>query len=134
MEEQGIYIVVIGRKGRDSGAKNGREKPMYTPSSEKLWLSSNIKLKWEPEQKKASNLDLECNISFSHPRLSVANRWEKLKRIEKTLQCTSFRMFIIVNRKYINEKYWHAKQNKKLTKKIPEERSRNWKVNLSFQF
>jgi hypothetical protein len=60
---------VIGRKGRDSGAKNGREKSMYTPSSKKLWLYSDIKLKWEPEQKKASNLDLECNISFSHPIL-----------------------------------------------------------------
>jgi len=27
---------VIGRKGRDSGAKNGREKSMYTPSSKGL--------------------------------------------------------------------------------------------------
>jgi hypothetical protein len=43
-------------------------------------------------------------------------------------------MFIIVKRKYINEKYWHAKQNKKLTKKNAEEGNKNWKVNLSFQF
>jgi hypothetical protein len=74
VEEQGISIVVIRRKRRDSGAKNGREKPMYTPSSEKFWLSFDIKLKWETKQKKASNLDLECNISFSHPHLSVVNR------------------------------------------------------------
>ncbi len=47
MEEQGISTVVTRRGGRHNGAKSGREQPMYTPSSKKLWLSSDTKLEWE---------------------------------------------------------------------------------------
>lgn len=36
VEEQGIYAVVRGREGRDSGAKSGKEQPMYTLSLEKI--------------------------------------------------------------------------------------------------
>jgi hypothetical protein len=32
-EEQGISTVVRGREGKESGARSGREKPMYTPFS-----------------------------------------------------------------------------------------------------
>jgi hypothetical protein len=47
VEEQGISTVVTRRGGRHNGAKSGREQPMYTPSSKKLWLSSDTKLEWE---------------------------------------------------------------------------------------
>jgi len=46
-KKQVISGVVIRREIRDSGAKSGRERPMYTSSSKKLWLSFNTKLKWE---------------------------------------------------------------------------------------
>jgi len=127
VEEQGISIVVTKKEGKDSGAKSGREQLVYTSSSKKLWLSSDIKLEWEIKQEMGSSLDFECNIFFSHPHLNVANRWEKLKRIKKTLQLTCFRVFIIVKKEYINKKlehsflkvwkYWHVKQNKKLIEK-----------------
>jgi hypothetical protein len=32
VEEQGISTVVIGKEGKDNGAKSGREQPMYTSS------------------------------------------------------------------------------------------------------
>jgi hypothetical protein len=37
-EEQGISIVMRGRKGRECGVRSGREQLMYTSSSERLWL------------------------------------------------------------------------------------------------
>jgi len=51
--------------------------------------------------------DLEHNIFFSHPHLNVANCWEELKCIKKTLQSTDFWMFIIVQNEYINEDLEH---------------------------
>jgi hypothetical protein len=41
--------------------------------------------------------DVEHNISFSHPYLSIVDHWEKFKRIEKTLHPTYFRVFIVDN-------------------------------------
>jgi hypothetical protein len=35
------------RKGKESGARSGREQLMYTPSSKKLWLFFDIELEWE---------------------------------------------------------------------------------------
>jgi hypothetical protein len=47
VEEQGISTIVIGKEGRDNGAKSGREQLVYTLSLEKLSLFSNIELGWE---------------------------------------------------------------------------------------
>jgi hypothetical protein len=64
---------VIGREGKDSGVKSGREQLVYTMSLEKLWLSLDLELKWETEQEMPSSSNLEHNIFFSHPCLSVVD-------------------------------------------------------------
>jgi hypothetical protein len=107
-KDQGISIVVRGKEGKESGAKSKREQPVYNLSSKKLWSSSNTKLEWEIEQQTPSNLDLECSISFYHPHLTIADHWEKLKCIEKTLQPIDFQMFTVVEKRYINEKLKHS--------------------------
>ncbi len=84
-EEQGIFVVVKRKEGRQSGARSGREQLVYTLSLKKLWLFFDTHLKWETKQHTPSSLDLERNISFSHPHLTILDHWEKLKRIEKTL-------------------------------------------------
>jgi hypothetical protein len=107
-KEQGIFVVVKRREGRESGARSGREQLMYTLSLEKLWLFFDIKLEWETKQHTPSSLDVEHNIYFSHLHFIVVDRWEKLKHIEKTLQPIEFQVFIVVEREYINEKLEHS--------------------------
>jgi hypothetical protein len=43
-KEQGIYVVVKRKEGRESGARSGRKQLVYTLSLEKLWLSFDMKL------------------------------------------------------------------------------------------
>ncbi len=122
------------REGRESGANSGREQLVYTLSLEKLWLSFDIDLKSEIEQHTPNSLDMDHNISFSHPHLIVANRWEKLKHIKKALQPIEFRIFTIVEREYINEKlehsflkvwrYWHAKRSGRLMERTTKKEAK----------
>jgi hypothetical protein len=51
--------------------------------------------------------DMEHNIFFSHPHITVVKHKEKLKCIKKTLQPTKFRLFTVVNKEYINEELKH---------------------------
>jgi hypothetical protein len=78
---------------------------MSNLSSKKLWLSLDIELEWEMEQQTPSSSDLECNISFCHPY--IVDRWDKLKRIKKTLQPIDFQVFTVVEKIYINEELKH---------------------------
>jgi hypothetical protein len=60
------------RERKDNGARGGREQPMYT-SLEKLWLFSDIELKWQTKQQMPNSSDLERNISFSQNHFIIAD-------------------------------------------------------------
>ncbi len=90
VEDQGIFVVVKRREGKESGANSGREQLVYTLSLKKLWLSSDIDLESKTKQHTPSSLDMDHNVSFSHPHLIVVNHGEKLKHIKKALQPIEF--------------------------------------------
>lgn len=41
-EEQGIFAIMIGRKGKDSGVKCGREQLVYEEALVILWFRARV--------------------------------------------------------------------------------------------